>query len=563
MQVRHNTALLEQAVEHIVRSAAIPTLKAEAEANERTMRAQAFRRLASGCAIAAAAIGIGIGVYLAKDQLVENRDSSARNIEVQPKPEMAPEPKQDARLPPIEESQDPEPQTEIVTTNYSIFTNKTISMLGRQWDIEAGHHFESERDPQWTRAWCYTSAEVDGVAIKIDLLHRTSPTAKPIGPVATEKTLREAGLTELDALGLATKCAWLDNRTFNLTDIIPAPGRPQPSPNQIPSFNLVGMSLTFKGPIEDNFLSKLMGFQFRELQIDSPGGSIVQAMEGGRYLRQKGVMVTTTSECLSACVLVLAGGLVREAEPRARIGVHRFYSSVSIDGKAATEVAQQMSSEILQYLSQMGVDAELFHKMASVSSDQMVFLSHDQLQSWNLLGSKRGIVERKLDFEPSVKGDTGAVTTELHRFLGRDVGGGDYQKLSKVNLSDCEDSCKRDNKCRALTYDRWNKLCFLKSEIGLLRREPRSIVATKSGIDVKFNTDSVTFLQRKNRAFPDKPFRTAPAGSFSECLSICTAEDECEAINYLHASNSCALLKNLSPYRESPGTELGMKLQAP
>ena len=64
MDVRHNTALLERAIELIVQRASIPFRKAEAEAAERLAQATARRRLATGAAIALAAIGIGLGVYL-------------------------------------------------------------------------------------------------------------------------------------------------------------------------------------------------------------------------------------------------------------------------------------------------------------------------------------------------------------------------------------------------------------------------------------------------------------------------------------------------------------------
>ena len=64
MEVRHNTTLLEQAVEHVVRRAAIPVIKAEADALHRKSRATSTRRLATGGAIAIAAVGIGLGAYL-------------------------------------------------------------------------------------------------------------------------------------------------------------------------------------------------------------------------------------------------------------------------------------------------------------------------------------------------------------------------------------------------------------------------------------------------------------------------------------------------------------------
>lgn len=56
MLVRHNTALLEKAVDLVVKQAAIPTLEAEAAAYDRMARANAFRRMMTGAAVAIAAV---------------------------------------------------------------------------------------------------------------------------------------------------------------------------------------------------------------------------------------------------------------------------------------------------------------------------------------------------------------------------------------------------------------------------------------------------------------------------------------------------------------------------
>lgn len=68
MLVRHNTSLLEQAIDLQVKRSAIPTLEAEAAAYDKIARANAFRRMATGAAIAIAAVGIGVGAMLIFDE---------------------------------------------------------------------------------------------------------------------------------------------------------------------------------------------------------------------------------------------------------------------------------------------------------------------------------------------------------------------------------------------------------------------------------------------------------------------------------------------------------------
>ena len=59
------------------------------------------------------------------------------------------------------------------------------------------------------------------------------------------------------------------------------------------------------------------------ISIDSPGGSIDEAMKIGQLLRNRelAVEVADSGECVSACVLILAGAVHRL--PNDRVGIHR------------------------------------------------------------------------------------------------------------------------------------------------------------------------------------------------------------------------------------------------
>ena len=56
--------------------------------------------------------------------------------------------------------------------------------------------------------------------------------------------------------------------------------------------------------------------------FDSPGGLILEAMQLGRYLRERGIATLVPDEalCASACPLAYAGGVAREAGQKAWIG---------------------------------------------------------------------------------------------------------------------------------------------------------------------------------------------------------------------------------------------------
>ena len=184
MQVRHNTSLLEEAVAHVVRQAAIPTLEAEAAAALKRGRAQAILRLGTGAAIAIAAIGLGVGIYLAQHHVpepnVDPGSATARLSEFAiPFPERVAEAElqspqssvtqdEDANTPASEVQ--PEP---VITTDYSKFNTVAATMFEREWTIKAGHHFDTENDPSWSSAWCYADQLVEGVTVTVSLADRS------------------------------------------------------------------------------------------------------------------------------------------------------------------------------------------------------------------------------------------------------------------------------------------------------------------------------------------------------------------------------------------------------
>ena len=226
MLVRHNTELLEKAVDLAVKRAAIPTLQAEAAAQQTMARATGLRRLATGGAIALAAVGIGLGVMLGfwqpEETIASGKDEMAKTAELATPPEPSPEPivpSASEETPAIRRcrrrgrrssDQLAEALPDIATVDYTKFSNLQVRLFGRDWLLEAGHHFQSERDASWDYAWCYTRQSANGVEVKVDLANRLSPTSPPMGPIANVETLEEAGLTDDAALELASKCAWLD-----------------------------------------------------------------------------------------------------------------------------------------------------------------------------------------------------------------------------------------------------------------------------------------------------------------------------------------------------------------
>lgn len=112
--------------------------------------------------------------------------------------------------------------------------------------------------------------------------------------------------------------------------------------------------------------------------MSSPGGRLDQAMIMGEVIRARGLttMVGTAgaegrvrpSYCASACVLVYAGGKIREAFSGSAWGVHQFTTEApkGVDtGRDVVADTQKTTGMILEYMTRMGVAPSILQAMSA------------------------------------------------------------------------------------------------------------------------------------------------------------------------------------------------------
>ena len=128
----------------------------------------------------------------------------------------------------------------------------------------------------------------------------------------------------------------------------------------------------------------------KTVALDSPGGSVTDALEMGRLIREKGfaTSVAAGSLCASSCPLVFAGGKERVAAPGAAIAVHQIYAATPSEATMASRLAaagnamsdaQTMTAEISRYLIEMGVDPEVWLRALETPPDRLSYFSPDDL----------------------------------------------------------------------------------------------------------------------------------------------------------------------------------------
>ncbi|WP_235679107.1 hypothetical protein [Aquibium microcysteis] len=132
------------------------------------------------------------------------------------------------------------------------------------------------------------------------------------------------------------------------------------------------------------------GEYVRVVALDSPGGSLDDAIGMARLIREKGIAtaVEDGALCASSCPLVLAGGTARSISVKAAVGVHQFYSVSDEPAEAAQAMsdAQATTARISRHLSDMGVDPALWLHALDTPPRSLYYLSVQEMQDYRLAG---------------------------------------------------------------------------------------------------------------------------------------------------------------------------------
>ncbi|MEM9278564.1 MAG: ATP-dependent Clp protease proteolytic subunit [Pseudomonadota bacterium] len=124
------------------------------------------------------------------------------------------------------------------------------------------------------------------------------------------------------------------------------------------------------------------------VELNSPGGSVSDALEISNLVREKGfaTRVSDGALCASSCPLVLAGGKNRIAGEKAAIGVHQVYSSNGNAQSAdrALSDGQSVTAQITRHLATMGVDPALWIHALETPPNQLYYLSNEEIEKFKL-----------------------------------------------------------------------------------------------------------------------------------------------------------------------------------
>jgi hypothetical protein len=128
----------------------------------------------------------------------------------------------------------------------------------------------------------------------------------------------------------------------------------------------------------------------RTVVLNSPGGSVTDALTMGRLIREKrfATEVEAGKYCVSSCPLVFAGGVDRRAGEKATIGVHQMAAMRSAaNGPPRDEmsVAQSISARCQRYLGDMGVSLQVWVHAMETPHDKLFVFKPDELKSLKMV----------------------------------------------------------------------------------------------------------------------------------------------------------------------------------
>lgn len=145
----------------------------------------------------------------------------------------------------------------------------------------------------------------------------------------------------------------------------------------------VGAAQRFAEEIE------MRGEYVKRLALNSPGGSLEDAMAMARLVREKGFAtdVEDGALCASSCPLVLAGGAARSVGEKGAVGLHQFYAGSQPDTAPAQAMAdaQVTTARISRLLIELGVDPALWLHALDTPPRALYYLSAEELAKYRLV----------------------------------------------------------------------------------------------------------------------------------------------------------------------------------
>jgi serine protease Do len=150
-----------------------------------------------------------------------------------------------------------------------------------------------------------------------------------------------------------------------------------------------------------------------------------------------------------------------------------------------------------------------------------------------------------------------AVGRSFQRVANYDVIGFDYRTLRSVSEKECREACEVEASCRAATYNKKERFCFLKNDAKLIvaNADASAYVADELSQDVLVST----FVIASGRDIAGGDYKRVRNSNFIGCYLECEMDSLCRAFAFVRRKNECWLKNRVGRVTAKDGVELGIR----
>lgn len=122
--------------------------------------------------------------------------------------------------------------------------------------------------------------------------------------------------------------------------------------------------------------------------LHSPGGIVVEAVRMGAVIRTRGLdtVITADAACVSACPLILFGGVDRQISRNAWVGLHQasVRETTYLPFRIAISDIQTLQGEVMRHTEAMGVDPSVHIRALSTPPEEIYYLLPEELEAYRV-----------------------------------------------------------------------------------------------------------------------------------------------------------------------------------
>jgi PAN domain len=310
------------------------------------------------------------------------------------------------------------------------------------------------------------------------------------------------------------------------------------------------------------FKSKVSDLDEGIVWLASGGGSVLAGIGIGKaiHFKEFDTVVVEGLECASSCALAWLGGARRWMAPNSAIGFHATYrikNGVPVESGSGNAL-------VGAYLNKLGLPDRAIIYITETPPEDLEWLTVEKARRY---GIEVEVLEDPVEAEgpsrPNEAPQRRATAGDYSLIHNVDVLGEDLGAIRGADFDQCHAACAENRRCGAFTFDRWNRLCFLKAKPRALRLEPRAT----SGVYRKYSSIQLIegppkMSRYRGRVFNDKAFRSFSSKSFEPCERACSDNRECVAFTFEKRKRQCRLFDFANEYFADNRFDSGAKSQS-